>query len=81
MQELVSEVELPEKKKKTLTRLLQSLNDVLTNLPEQKITDVSTVDFIDFGKKQKSIYLYLFLAEGLSSTNNSDSVLVSLCVR
>ncbi len=56
----MSEVELPEKKKKTLTRLLQSLNDVLTNLPEQKITDVSTVDFIDFGKKHLFIYLFIF---------------------
>ncbi|XP_072050523.1 nucleolar protein 6-like [Amphiura filiformis] len=46
MQELISEVQLPEKKKKTLTSLLHSLNDVLTSLPDQKITDLSDTSWL-----------------------------------
>ena len=43
MQEMISEVQLPEKKRKALTSLLHSLNDAVTSLPDENIQDVSTV--------------------------------------
>ena len=43
MQELISEVQLPEKKRKALTSLLHNLNDAVTSLPDEKIKYVSSV--------------------------------------
>ncbi len=43
MGELIGEIQLKEKRKKLITKTLQELNNILTSLPSQEISEVNTV--------------------------------------